>query len=51
MKRDTFVKLLYCYILFLDKKGEKRAYCGMNHVELSFSATTKFTYDVTKKKF
>ena len=45
------MKLLYCYILFLDEKGEKRAYRGMEHVELNLSATDKFTYDITNNSF
>lgn len=41
------MKLLYCYIMFLNEKGEKSAYRGMDHVELNLSATDMFTYDVT----
>lgn len=39
------MKLLYCYILFLDDKGKEKEYRGLHHVELNLSAADRFVYD------
>lgn len=39
------VRLLYCYVRFLDKDGKATRYRGLSHLEFNFSATDKFSYD------
>lgn len=46
-KGDTFVKLLYCYILFLDEKGKEKPHRGLHHVELNLSTMDRFIYDAS----
>ena len=45
-KGDTFLKLLYCYILFLDERGKKKPFRSLDHVSMNLSTTDKFAYDV-----
>ncbi len=39
------MKLLYCYIKFLNRNGEEIDYHGLDKVELNLSSTDRFDYD------
>lgn len=41
------MKLLYCYIHFLDEKGTQTTYHGLKYIDLNLSATDKYTYHAT----
>lgn len=43
------LKLLYCYIKFLDENGESISYHGMKHVELNMSTIETYKFDEKTK--
>ncbi len=44
------MKLLYCYIQFLNDKGEPSPYHGQDKIELNLSTTNKYSYNIEKNE-
>ena len=39
------MRLLYCYVQFLNEQGQPASYRGLEKIELNFSAVDRFSYD------
>ena len=50
-KEMEFMRLLYWYTRFLDKKGNSRKYHGLYEFELNLSNNMKYHYDVNTCTF